>query len=187
MGSASRHGGRGTGLFARTSSGRGIRAVAKWQSAKIAPAKPRSACSCSWPRIPGDESACRPQSALASGQLLVRRVPGPTKIHFSGKGIIRPRDRWGVAVSASQNPFFVDRFLIVDVLFGAEDVLGWPADRNARGQRLESEPPFLVAQLVCMALFVVLAIAAAIKFRDELEKLRFPRRSHDAARSLCLG
>jgi len=92
-----------------------------------------------------------------------------------------------VAVSASQNPFFVDRFLIVGVLFGAEDVLGWPADGNARGQRLESEPPFLVAQLVCMALFVVLAIAAAIKFRDELEKLRFPRRSHGAARSLRLG
>ena len=31
----------------------------------------------------------------------------------------------------------------------------------------QSEPPFLVAQLVCMALFVVLAIAAAIKFRNE--------------------
>lgn len=31
----------------------------------------------------------------------------------------------------------------------------------------QSEPPFLVAQLVCMALFIVLAIAAAIKFRTE--------------------
>jgi hypothetical protein len=30
-----------------------------------------------------------------------------------------------------------------------------------------SEPPFLVAQLVCMALFVVLGIGAAIKFRSE--------------------
>jgi hypothetical protein len=30
----------------------------------------------------------------------------------------------------------------------------------------QSEPPFLVAQLVCMALFAVLAIAAAIKFRN---------------------
>ncbi len=30
-----------------------------------------------------------------------------------------------------------------------------------------SEPPFLVAQLVCMALFVVLGIGAAIKFRGE--------------------
>ncbi len=29
----------------------------------------------------------------------------------------------------------------------------------------QSEPPFLIAQLVVMALFVVLAIAAAIKFR----------------------
>jgi hypothetical protein len=31
----------------------------------------------------------------------------------------------------------------------------------------QSEPPFLVAQLVCLALFVVLAIFAAIKFRSE--------------------
>jgi len=31
----------------------------------------------------------------------------------------------------------------------------------------QSEPPFLVAQLACMALFVVLAIAAAIKSRNE--------------------
>ena len=31
----------------------------------------------------------------------------------------------------------------------------------------QSEPPFLVAQLVCMALFVALAIAAAIKSRNE--------------------
>jgi hypothetical protein len=30
-----------------------------------------------------------------------------------------------------------------------------------------SEPPFLVSQLVCMAIFVVLGIAAAIKFRPE--------------------
>ena len=30
-----------------------------------------------------------------------------------------------------------------------------------------SEPPFLVAQVVCMALFVVLGIGAAIKFRSE--------------------
>jgi hypothetical protein len=32
---------------------------------------------------------------------------------------------------------------------------------------MHSEPPFLVAQLVCLALFVVLAIFAAIKFRSE--------------------
>jgi len=31
----------------------------------------------------------------------------------------------------------------------------------------QSEPPFLVAQLVCMALFIMLAIAAAIKSRNE--------------------
>ena len=31
----------------------------------------------------------------------------------------------------------------------------------------QSEPPFLVAQLVCMALFVALAIASAIKSRNE--------------------
>jgi hypothetical protein len=31
----------------------------------------------------------------------------------------------------------------------------------------QSEPPFLVSQLVVMALFVVLTIVAAIKFRDE--------------------
>jgi hypothetical protein len=31
----------------------------------------------------------------------------------------------------------------------------------------QSEPPFLIAQLVCLALFVVLAIGAAIKFRNE--------------------
>jgi hypothetical protein len=31
----------------------------------------------------------------------------------------------------------------------------------------QSEPPFLVAQLVCMALFVVLGIFAAVKFRSE--------------------
>ena len=31
-----------------------------------------------------------------------------------------------------------------------------------------SEPPFLVAQLVCMALFVVLGIRATIKFRGEV-------------------
>jgi len=31
----------------------------------------------------------------------------------------------------------------------------------------QSEPPFLVAQLPFMALFVVLAIAAAIRFRNE--------------------
>jgi len=30
----------------------------------------------------------------------------------------------------------------------------------------QSEPPFLVAQLVCMVLFVVLGVFAAIKFRD---------------------
>ncbi len=30
-----------------------------------------------------------------------------------------------------------------------------------------SEPPFLVAQLVCMAIFVVLGIGAAMKFRSE--------------------
>ena len=30
-----------------------------------------------------------------------------------------------------------------------------------------SEPPFLVAQLVCLVLFIVLTIAAAIKFRPE--------------------
>jgi hypothetical protein len=29
----------------------------------------------------------------------------------------------------------------------------------------QSEPPFLVSQLVCMAIFIVLAIAAAKKFR----------------------
>jgi hypothetical protein len=33
--------------------------------------------------------------------------------------------------------------------------------------RAPSEPPFLIAQLVCLALFVVLAIGAAIKFRSE--------------------
>jgi hypothetical protein len=31
----------------------------------------------------------------------------------------------------------------------------------------QSEPPFLIAQVVCMAFFVVLTIAAAIKFRNE--------------------
>src|SRR5713101_2459632 len=31
----------------------------------------------------------------------------------------------------------------------------------------QSEPPFLVAQLSCMALFVVLTIVAAIKFRND--------------------
>ncbi len=31
----------------------------------------------------------------------------------------------------------------------------------------QSEPPFLVAQLICMAIFVVLGIFAAIKFRGE--------------------
>ena len=31
----------------------------------------------------------------------------------------------------------------------------------------QSEPPFLLAQLVCMALFVALTIVAAIKFRNE--------------------
>ena len=31
----------------------------------------------------------------------------------------------------------------------------------------QSEPPFLVSQVVCMAIFVVLGIAAAIKFRAE--------------------
>jgi hypothetical protein len=31
----------------------------------------------------------------------------------------------------------------------------------------QSEPPFLVSQLVCMAIFIVLGIAAAIKFRAE--------------------
>ncbi len=31
----------------------------------------------------------------------------------------------------------------------------------------QSEPPFLVAQLVCMALFIALAIAASIKFRTD--------------------
>jgi hypothetical protein len=31
----------------------------------------------------------------------------------------------------------------------------------------QSEPPFLVAQLVCLALFVVLTVAAVIKFRNE--------------------
>jgi hypothetical protein len=32
---------------------------------------------------------------------------------------------------------------------------------------MQSEPPFLIAQLVCMAIFVVLGIFAAIKFRSE--------------------
>src|SRR6266571_5398906 len=38
----------------------------------------------------------------------------------------------GVGPWPSQLPrtLFADRFLIADVLFGAEDVLGWPADRN---------------------------------------------------------
>jgi flagellar biogenesis protein FliO len=31
----------------------------------------------------------------------------------------------------------------------------------------QSEAPFLFAQLICMALFVVLAIFAAIRFRSE--------------------
>jgi hypothetical protein len=31
----------------------------------------------------------------------------------------------------------------------------------------QSEPPFLAAQLACLALFIALAIAAAIKFRTD--------------------
>ena len=34
----------------------------------------------------------------------------------------------------------------------------------------QSEPPFVLADLVAMALFVVLAIVAAIRFHDEADR-----------------
>jgi hypothetical protein len=35
----------------------------------------------------------------------------------------------------------------------------------------QSEPPFLVAQIVCLLLFVVLGIAASLRFRGEAPAL----------------
>jgi hypothetical protein len=67
--------------------------------------------------------------------------------------------RGGYAISAVI-ALYLNMFVLIAQLFMKVPALKAIAPTG-------SEPPFLVAQLVCMALFVVLGIGAATKFRGE--------------------
>ena len=74
--------------------------------------------------------------------------------------------------------------------FSARQVL-YVVRRIARGQRLESSRPFWSRSSSVWRFSSYLLLlgrsSSATSRSVQLEKLRFPRRSHGAARSLCLG